>query len=319
MKVIRTVCGDIAPGELGLTQTHEHLCCDQRLGPGRDSFPSDSTQMVLQEPDLIVEALGDFRAAGGRAIAEMTVAGWGRDVGVLRDISQRTGVHVIATSGYYVEDCIPAFARTASIEQLTEFLLRELTEGADGTGIRTGILKSGVGRPVIEQLERRCAIAVARAHKATGVPITTHTSGSARFEIPGGNLGAQHLDLFEAEGVDLSRVIIGHNDENADIRFLSSLARRGAYAQFDVIGKLHWLLDETRVELLARLADAGHLDQLLLSTDRCRTTELKVMGGPGYDHLLRNFLPMLRQAGFDQSSIDRMLVANPARILAIDA
>jgi predicted metal-dependent phosphotriesterase family hydrolase len=219
VKVIRTVCGDIDPSELGVTQTHEHLCCDQNLGYGRDTFPSDSSQMILQEPDLIVDALADFREAGGQAIAEMTVAGWGRDVAVLRDISARTGVHVIATSGYYVEDCIPAFARTADVEQLTEFLLEELTEGADGTDIRPGILKSGVGRPVIEQLEQRCAIAVACAHKATGVPITTHTSGSARFEIPGGNLGAQHLDLFEAEGVDPGRVIIGHNDENADIRF----------------------------------------------------------------------------------------------------
>jgi phosphotriesterase-related protein len=319
MKVIRTVNGDIAPSELGVTQTHEHLCCDQRLGPGRDRFPSDSTQMILQEPDLIVDALGDFRDAGGQAIAEMTVAGWGRDVAVLREISIRTGIHVIATSGFYVEDCIPAFARTASVEELTEFLLDELARGADGTDIRTGILKSGVGRPVIEQLERRCAVAVARAQKVTGVPITTHTSGSARFEIPGGNLGAQHLDLFEAEGVDPGRVIIGHNDENADIRFLLSLARRGAYIQFDVIGKIHWLLDETRVELLARLADGGYLDRLLLSTDRCRLTELKARGGPGYDHLLRNFLPMLRQNGFDEAAIHQMLVDNPARILAIDA
>jgi phosphotriesterase-related protein len=319
MKVIRTVNGDIAPSELGVTQTHEHLWCDQRLGPTLERFPSDSTLMILRQPDLIVDALRDYREAGGRAVAEMTVMGWGRDVAVLRDISLRSGVHVIATSGFYVEDCIPEFARTASVEELTEFLLKELTEGADGTGIRTGILKSGVGRPVIEQLERRCAVAVARANKATGVPVTTHTSGSARFEIPGGNLGAQHLDLFEAEGVDPARVIIGHNDENADIRFLLSLARRGAYVQFDVIGKSHWLLDETRVELLGRLADAGHLDRLLLSTDRCRLSELKVEGGPGYDHLLCSFLPRLRQGGFDEAAIHRMLVENPARILAIDA
>jgi predicted metal-dependent phosphotriesterase family hydrolase len=319
MKVIRTVNGDIAPAELGITQTHEHLWCDQSLGPGRDRFPSESTMMILQDAELIVDGLRDFRQAGGRAIAEMTVMGWGRDVAVLRAISVRTGVHVIATSGFYVEECIPEFARTASIEELTEFLLQEVTSGADGTDIRPGILKSGVGRPVIEQLERRCAIAVARAQKATGLPITTHTSGSARFEIPGGNLGAQHLDLFEAEGVDPGRVIIGHNDENADIRFLLSLARRGAYIQFDVIGKIHWLLDETRVELLARLADAGYLDHLLLSTDRCRVTELKAKGGPGYDHLLRNFLPKLRQGGFDEAAIHRMLVENPARVLAIDA
>jgi len=249
----------------------------------------------------------------------MTVKGWGRDVAVLREISMRSGIHVVATSGFYVEACLPAFARTASVEQLTEFLLRELIEGADGTTIRTGLLKSGVGRPVIEGVELRCAQAVARAQRTTGVAITTHTSASSRFEILGGNLGSQHLDVFEAEGVDPGRVIIGHTDENADIRQLLALAKRGAYVQFDVIGKTHWLLDETRVELLARLVDGGHADRLLLSTDRNRVSELKVMGGPGYDHLLRSFVPKLRQAGFDEGTLRQILVTNPARILAFEA
>ena len=99
---------------------------------------------------------------------------------------------------------------------------------------------------MIEGVELRCAQAVARAQLVTGVAITTHTSGSSRFEIRGGNLGSLHLDVFEAEGVDPSRVIIGHTDENADIRQLIALARRGAYVQFDVIGKLHWLLGRRR-------------------------------------------------------------------------
>jgi predicted metal-dependent phosphotriesterase family hydrolase len=249
----------------------------------------------------------------------MTVMGWGRDVAALSEISVRTGLHVVATSGFYVEDCLPDFALSASVEELTEFLLKELTEGADGTGIRTGILKSGVGRPVIEGVELRCAQAVARAQLTTGVAITTHTSGSSRFEIRGGNLGTFHLDVFEAEGVDPSRVIIGHTDENADIRQLIALARRGAYVQFDVIGKLHWLLDDTRVDLLVKLADAGHVDRLLLGTDRNRVSELKVSGGPGYDHLLRNFVPKLREAGFDDAMVHQILVANPARILAFDS
>ena len=220
MRIVRTVNGDIAPADLGVTQTHEHLRCDQRLCRSANGFPSDTTLMVLTDTDLVVEALADFRASGGRAIAEMTVMGWGRDVAVLAEISARAGIHVIATSGFYVEDCLPDFARTAGVEELTEFLVREITEGADGTGIRTGILKSGVGRPVIEGVELRCAQAVARAQRITGVAITTHTSGSSRFEIRGGNLGLLHLDVFESEGVDPSRVIIGHTDENADIRQL---------------------------------------------------------------------------------------------------
>jgi predicted metal-dependent phosphotriesterase family hydrolase len=319
VKVVRTVNGDISPSELGMTQTHEHLHCDQDLCCTTENFPSDIGSMVLTDTDLVVDALADFRAAGGQAIAEMTVRGLGRDVAVLREISMRAGIHVVATSGFYVEACLPAFVRTSSVEQLTEFLLRELIEGADGTTIRTGMLKSGVGRPVIEGVELRCAQAVGRAQRITSVAITTHTSASSRFEILGGNLGSQHLDVFEAEGVDPGRVIIGHTDENADIRQLLTLVKRGAYVQFDVIGKTHWLLDETRIELLARLVDGGYGDRLLLSTDRCRVSELKVKGGPGYDHLLRSFVPKLRQAGFDEATLRQILVTNPARILAFEA
>jgi phosphotriesterase-related protein len=148
--------------------------------------------------------------------------------------------------------------------------------------------------------------------------ITTHTSASSRFEVPGGNLGMQHLDLFEEEGVDPSRVIIGHTDEKVDIRNLVAMARRGAYLQFDVIGKLHWMLDETRVEVLCQLVDKGYEKHLLLSSDRCREMELKARGGPGYDHVLRDFVPRLREAGFDDALLSCILVDNPARVLAFD-
>jgi len=318
MKVIRTVRGDISPESLGLTATHEHLYCDQRLCRSELDFPGTYAQMVLRDPDLIVAELADFYAAGGRAIAEMTASGWGRDVAVLRGISERSGIHVIAVSGFYVEDCHPDCVADASIEELEELLVRELTVAADETDIRTGLLKSGISRPVIEGPEKKCARAIARAQKRTGVAITTHTSASGRFETKGGNVGMQHLDLFESEGVDPTRVIIGHTDENGDIRQLVALAKRGAYVQFDVIGKIHWLLDETRVELLGQLVDKGYEDHLLLSSDRCREIELKARGGPGYDHVLRDFVPKLREAGFDEALICRILVENPARALAFE-
>ena len=319
MKRIRTVQGDIAPEALGVTATHEHLWCNQSLCSPAEDFPSGmNARMILQDQEMIVSELADFHAAGGRGIAEMTVHGWGRDVAVLRQISERTGVHVVAISGFYVEDCHPDFAEEWDIEQLADFLVKEVTVGADGTDIRTGLLKSGIGRPVIEGRDRKCARAIARAQTRTGVSITTHTSGSSRFEVLGGNLGMQHLEIFESEGVDPARVIIGHTDENADIRQMVALAERGAYVQFDVIGKWHWLLDETRVDLLCRLADRGFADHLLLASDRCRVHELKTGGGLGYDHVLRSFVPKLRQAGFDDALLHRLLVENPARALATE-
>jgi phosphotriesterase-related protein len=318
MRVIRTVLGDIAPEELGVTAAHEHLHCNQHLC--RDtSFPRNVEKMMLLDTDLVVSELGHFHEMGGRAVVEVTVAGWGRDVAKLADIARRARVHVIATSGFYVESCLPRYVHTAEVGAIEEALLKEVLEGADGSKIRTGVLKASVSRPVIEHVEERCCRAVARVHHRTGLAITTHTSGSTRFQIQGGNAGTLFLDLFEQEKVDPARVIIGHCDENADVRQLSALMKRGAYVQFDVIGKSHWLLDETRVDLLVALLERGHGDRLLLSSDRNRRSELHVLGGPGYDHVLRKFVPRLRERGAGEDDIRRILVANPAQIFSIEA
>jgi predicted metal-dependent phosphotriesterase family hydrolase len=273
--------------------------------------------MVLDEEEVILEELAEVRALGVGTIVETTVAGWGRDVARLRQLSERSGLHIVATSGYYVEACLPADARALDVDALAERLIREATAGADGTPIRPGVLKSAISRPVIEGAEARCAAAVARAHRITGLPITTHTSATARFEIPGGTIGAAHLDLFEAEGVPPDAVIVGHVDENPDVRHLEALCARGAFVQFDVIGKEHFLLDATRARLLLRLVERGWTDRLLLSTDRARPTDLRRHGGRGYRHLLAGFVPRLRASGVEERAISAMLVDNPARALRV--
>lgn len=314
--VVRTVLGDIAPTGLGITAAHEHLWCDQRLC--RDpTFPRPQNKMLLNDLEIVVDEVGWFTRAGGRAIVEVTVAGWKRDVGKLAEIARRTGIHVVATSGYYVESCHPAFVAEADIAELEDALVREMTEGADGTNIRPGLLKAATSRPLIEDVEERCTRAVARAHHRTGAAITTHTSGGIRFHIDGGNAGDQFLRIFEEEGVDPNRVIIGHCDENADVRQLASLMRQGAYVEFDVLGKSHWLLDETRVDLVVELVDRGFANRLLLATDRNRVHELHVGGGPGYDHVLAHFVPRLKERGIDEPTLDLMLVRNPAEIFTI--
>jgi len=329
MKVVRTVVGDIPQEQLGITATHEHLCCDERLcdcGLGGDdsTFPVPKSgkglfrgKMILADSAMVVRELQDFRAAGGRAIVEVTVHGWGRNVSVLHRISTWAHVPVVATSGFYVERCHPAFVRERDTQELADLLVGELTVGADGTSIRTGLLKVALSRPVIEGAEKKCAEAVALAQIETGFGITTHSE--RRFELQGGNLGMELLDLFESYGVDPGRVIIGHTDGKADVRQLAALAERGAYVQLDMIGHLCWLLDDTRVDLVRRLVDLGYEDRLLLSSDCCNILDLKTGGGNGYDHVLRDFVPRLREAGLNSSVLDRILVKNPATALAINS
>jgi predicted metal-dependent phosphotriesterase family hydrolase len=316
MNAVRTVLGDIDSERLGVTATHEHLICDQRLCRDGDRVPKGNA-MVLQDMDLAVDELAPFQRAGGQALVEVTVRGWGRDVGRLAAISRRTGVHIVATAGCYVEPCLPLDSGSLSVDELAEELGREIDDGADGTSHRAGLLKSALSHPTLQGVEAHCARAVARAAIATGAAITTHTSGSVRFHIRGGNGGHLFLDLFEREGVRPERVIIGHCDENADIRQLLELLVRGAYIQFDVIGKEHWLLDATRVDLVLALVERGYAERILLSSDRARPSELKSGGGIGYDHVLTAFVPALRDRGIDDQAIDLMVRSNPARALAL--
>lgn len=320
MKIIRTVRGDIDPDTLGITAPHEHLWCDQSLcrSGEKTGFPGISEKMYMRDKDLIKKELQMYYEAGGRAIAEMTTDGWGRDVKVLKELSEASNVHVIAISGFYVEDCLQDYFDAHDIDGLAEILVREITSGADGSSIRTGLLKSAVSRRVIEANEEKGARAVARAQVRTGVAITTHTSASVRFEIEGGNIGMSFLDLFEEEGVDLSKVIVGHTDENADIRQLFALLQRGAYIQFDTIGKIHWQLDETRLGLLRQVVDAGYANRILLSTDRCRVSETSTHGGPGYAHVLKNFVPKMLEAGFGQGLVHQITVENPKEIFSFE-
>lgn len=319
--MIQTVTGPIPPESLGITFMHEHILCDQRRcrADGLRPRSGDADLMMLTDPEAAVKEMVELKRLGADAVVEVTMQAWGRDLPELRRISVAAGLSIIATSGFYVEACHPKWATVHSVAQLADELVREITDDAEGTGIRTGLLKAAISRPVVEGPEEKCARAVAVAQRRTGAAITTHTSGSARFEIPGGNIGWQLLDLFESEGVDSRRVIVGHVDENADLRHLEALCRRGAYVQFDVIGKRHWMLDETRADLIAALVDHGYVGHLLLSTDRNRESELTRGGGVGYGYLLTQFIPMLQAAGVEQTAIRAMLVDNPRRVLPLSS
>jgi phosphotriesterase-related protein len=133
--------------------------------------------------------------------------------------------------------------------------------------------------------------------------------------VPGGTVGVQQLAILKKMGVDPSRLIVGHVDERPDIDMLSTLADEGCFIQFDVIGKEHWLLDETRAELIHALIERGCVRQLMISHDRNRDHEMRYGGGSGYCHIFESFLPRLRKLGVTDAQIQTMMVENPARAL----
>ena len=323
MPYIQTVNGPVDPEEMGHILPHEHIICDASLSRSYLAKDIPKTQiMFLDDTDEMIDECRKFKADGGSGIVEVTCHGWGRDPVALAEISRKSGVHIIATTGFYIEDFMPSWVSDKSIEQLAKWIEREIRNGCNAklsnnvTNIKAGIIKTAVSRPHFSHLELKGLLAVAKSHLKTGAPITSHNSGSIRFEMEGGNIGTEMIDILENEGVDPKSVIVGHADENVDIRHLTKLAKRGAFVQFDTVGKAY-ILDETRADLVIGLKKRGYLDHVLLSHDQNRKPILRNYGGPGYSDIINRFVPLLREKGMNDKDIEKILVNNPAKALCI--
>lgn len=304
MAKVQTIRGDVKPEELGITYTHEHLVC----------FPppvtmNETPDMELPDYRKAIEELGQFYAAGGRTLVEGTAIDYGRDVESLVRIAERTPVHIVFTTGFNKGRFYPDWVIRADADELADLMVRELTEGVAPFGVKPGVLKCGSWYNVISAEEEKVTRAVARAHRRTGAPIWVHTEA--------GTMGLEQLDLLEEEGVDLSKVCVGHCDRNADLWYHKKIAERGAYVGYDGPSKVKYYPDSVRVELILGLIEAGYVDRLLISGDMGRKSYLKAYGGgPGFEFILKKFIPRLRESGVTEEQIETIWVTNPARWLA---
>jgi phosphotriesterase-related protein len=308
---VQTVLGPIEPLELGWTLPHEHTAIALWHIPNRWDYWE-----LRRDETLIVEELGAFRAAGGRAIVDLTLDGVGRDPAWLTVVSRSSGLHVVMGSGWYRGAHYPAEALIdrRSVDALADVIVRDATVGVGETGIRAGIIgEIGTDKPWLSAQEERVHRAAARAARRTGLAITTHAVQSS--------VGLDQLDIFEAEGADLSRVVIGHADSNPSLAYHLAIAERGASVEFDFLGMSFTPLErhgEGRVvDNLRELLDRGHVERILLSQDVCHDSQLRRYGGNGYTYLGDSFLPRLRAAGVSDDEIRTITVDNPRRLLTI--
>jgi predicted metal-dependent phosphotriesterase family hydrolase len=311
MAHVQTVLGPIEPASLGVTLPHEHTQIALWHVPAR----WDYWQLTRDEP-LILEELAAFRAAGGSSVVDLTVAGVGRDPEWLAGISRASGLNVVMGCGWYRGAYYPAEARIdrRTVDDLADELVGEATDGVGGTGIRPGIIgEIGTDKPWVSALEERVHRAAARAARRTGLAITTHAVLSP--------VGIEQLRIFEEEGVDPARVVIGHADSYPVLEHHLAIVERGASVEFDFLGMTFSALErhgEPRVvELLCELLARGHAERILLSQDVCNDAQLQRYGGHGYTYLATTFLPRLRDAGVSAAEIQTMTTVNPRRLLTI--
>lgn len=305
---VMTVRGLLDADELGITLPHEHLLV-RHQGPLVD----------MVDAQVASDELLRFAAYGGKTIVDMTNIGLGRDPLAVQQVSAQSGVNVVLGTGFYKDAWLPGYVHQMTIGQMAETMVVDIVQGIDGLPIQAGVIgEIGVSRPTTHTEEKALA-AAARAQRATGAAINVH------FDIGGKSAEYNHaIDILEAEGADLTRVVLDHFICRPDeLELVQQLTSRGCYVEFDLFGQEMWVKiyeltgntqPEVQVASLYWFIAAGLVERILISQDVGNRVCLRKHGGYGYAHILKNLTPMFHEYGITVDHLQTLMVGNPKRL-----
>ena len=303
---VMTVTGPISADKIGVTSMHEHIFADS-------SFSENDFNKKYDNIDLMTEEIRYFREAGGNTIVEQTSRGLGQDIAALYRISKKSGVQIVAATGFYRECVYPHYVYLEDEKKLAKRLIADIQYGIDDTGIRPGIIAeiaTEFERSDLSLAEKKVFRAAAWACLETGLAVATHCwEGSKAFK---------QIKTLTDEGVKPDRILIGHLacSRECKVEKISKVADTGVYLGIDTIGyTFDNFNDDNRADIVKRLIDKGYLRQITISQDMMRVSLLKRFGGIGYGYMLNVFIPMLKERGITEDEINVMLVQTPYKIL----
>ena len=317
MSLVNTVHGPVDSGSLGTTLMHEHVFV--RTTEVQSNWPTgwDRKARVSQA----VERLSELAEAGIGTIVDLTVVGLGRDIELVQEVAAQVPLNIVVATGLYTRRDLPYYfdyreagLRPRGVDALEEFFLHDIENGIAGSGVRPGVLKCCTDEAGLTPGIERVLRSVAHVHRHTGLPISTHTHAET-------HRGLDQQRVFAEEGVDLSRVVVGHCGDSTDLDYLEQLPRAGSTLGMDRFGLDNFCPTTSRVATVAGLCERGWAQQMVLSHDAgCMDWFdddflAEVLPNWHYMHMSRVVLPMLQEAGVTGDQLHTMLVDNPRRIL----
>lgn len=303
MSKLITTLGPKEAHELGMILPHEHVFVDLRTWDKPGYAQADAADVVR----LMAPEMERLKAAGGTALVECSPLGVGRRADLDRAVSEAAQFPIVVPTGVYREPWILPWIHDADEDALYDWMLRELTEQIEDSGVQAGWIKLSAGDDGMTATEAKVLRAAARASKATGAVIGSHTVR--------GRVVRDQLAILDAVGAPLNRFIWIHTQAEPDLTLHLEMARRGVWLEYDGIGGAD---DAFYVNLITRPLDAGFSEQIMLSHDRGWYDPALPNGGTPkpYTYLIEQFLPQLRAAGVDDATIRQLTCDNPFRAFA---
>ena len=326
MAQVSTVTGMVDAEELGTTLIHEHLRNQDEAV--HNQWPQAGA--AKEEPPHEVAAGEDFDIAvreakaavdlGVKTIGEPTAMFLGRDVDFMKRVSEETGLQVVPCTGIYTYEYLPMFFVTRDANAMADLFVHDIEQGIQGTEIRAAFLKCAADEPGVTENIEKVHRAVARASVRTGAPIMAHSR-------PASQTAHRQIEIFEEEGVDLSRVQIAHTGDTDDLDYIERVLDKGVYIGMDRYGLEIFLPIEKRNATVTALLERGYADRMFLSQDYCATLDLYsveveeqlLAAGAAKDWSMTlvfdQVIPALREAGMTDDQLETMMVENPKRWL----
>jgi phosphotriesterase-related protein len=318
MAAIQTVRGPVEPSQLGPTLMHEHIfVLSAEILQNYPETWGDEERRVAEA----VARMNELASSGVRTVVDLTVIGLGRYIPRIQRIASQTGINIIVATGIYTYNDIPFYfhfqgpgTALGGPELMVDMFVRDIERGIADTGVRAGILKCATDTPGMTKGVERVLRAVAQAHRQTGIPISTHTHAVSKR-------GLEQQKIFREEGVDLTRVVIGHSGDTTDLDYLQELIASGSYLGMDRFGIDTILPFEQRVDTVAAMCERGHAGKMVLSHDAaCFNDWLPERALPAvlpnwhYMHIHNDVIPALKKRGVTDEQIHTMMVENPRAI-----
>lgn len=316
MKTIQTVTGTITTEELGSTLMHEHLVCSSM------GIATHYPQMYRPNyKEVIVGDLTAMKENGISSLVEATPVCLGRDVRTLKEVSEATGMNIIATTGWW--GCEPPYLGLSTEEKWARCFVDDLTVGCDGTDIKAGILKAAMDKDGPTEWKKKIHRAVGLASVETGKNIFLHTY--CPTETP-----RHQLALLKEVGVDMNKVAVDHIPETTDLDFVKWIYDQGVWLGLDRLPCIcfpgeYCVGIDTRIKFIKQMLDAGMGDRILFSHDYTSTTTLfdnqpeeilEYVAAQIPDRFLflkKHVFPALADMGVDPDYLWNLTIENPKK------
>jgi len=317
MARVETVQGPVEADALGLTLAHEHVRFRDEAVAAQ--WPERYDEQA--ELDAALEAVMAAKGHGVQTIVDATAMFGGRDVRFMKRVAEETGVRIVACTGIYSYDYLPHYFENRDVDVMAEHFVADIERGIQGTDIKAAFLKCAADAAGVTEHVEKIHRAVARASLQTGTPIMAHS-------MPAVATGPRQVEIFEEEGVEMSRVQIAHCGDTEDVAYIEGLIDRGVYVGLDRYGLEMYLPIDKRNATAAELLRRGHAERLMISQDFCASIDwFPAEAAPMFEAsgAIRNWsmtlvfeevVPALREMGaMDDSAFETIFVANPARWL----